>query len=181
MSRIGRLPVKIEEGVTVTVEGNVVTVKGKLGTLTQVIENKDVFVNVENGHVHVTRDNELKTTKAAHGLYRALIHNMVVGVTKGYTKSIVIAGVGYKVALKGNDLVLNVGYSHPVNFVCPEGIKFECPTATEITVKGIDKNLVGQTAANIKAIRKPEPYHGYGIMYKDETIIRKEGKANGKK
>ncbi|MBR1747463.1 MAG: 50S ribosomal protein L6 [Clostridia bacterium] len=180
MSRIGRLPIKITDGVTVTVADNVVTVKGKLGTLTQVIENKDIKVEVNGDHVEVKRDNELKTTKAAHGLYRALLHNMVEGVTKGYEKSLVINGVGYKAQMEGKNLVLNVGYSHPVTVVAPEGIVFACPTITEITVKGIDKVLVGQIAANIKAIRKPEPYHGYGIRYKDETIIRKEGKTAGK-
>ena len=180
MSRIGRLPVKIAEGVTVTYADGIVTVKGKLGTLTQAIENKDITVEISNGEVHVKRANELKATKAAHGLYRALIHNMVEGVTKGYEKSLVINGVGYKAQMEGKNLVLNVGYSHPVNVPAPEGITFACPTITEISVKGIDKVLVGQTAANIKAIRKPEPYHGYGIRYKDETIIRKEGKTAGK-
>ena len=180
MSRIGRLPIKIEDGVTVSIENDVVTVKGKLGTLSQVIENPYIKVNVEDGSIHVTRENEIKSTKAAHGLYRALIHNMVEGVTKGYTKGLVIAGVGYKAQVTGKDLVLNVGYSHPVKVEAPEGIKFECPSITEIKVSGIDKELVGQTAANIKAIRKPEPYHGYGIHYSDETILRKEGKTNGK-
>lgn len=180
MSRIGRLPIKIEDGVKVTVNDRTVTVEGKLGTLSQVIENKDINVNVVNGHVEVTRNNELKATKAAHGLYRALIANMVVGVSKGYQKGLVIAGVGYKAQIVGKDLVLNVGFSHPVNVTAPEGVKFECPSITEITVKGIDKVLVGQTAANIKAIRKPEPYHGYGIRYSDEVILRKEGKTAGK-
>ncbi|MGN1042482.1 MAG: 50S ribosomal protein L6 [Christensenellales bacterium] len=180
MSRIGRLPIKIEDGVKVTVNDRTVTVEGKLGTLSQVIENKDINVNVVNGHVEVTRNNELKATKAAHGLYRALIANMVVGVSKGYQKGLVIAGVGYKAQVVGKDLVLNVGFSHPVNVTAPEGVKFECPSITEITVKGIDKVLVGQTAANIKAIRKPEPYHGYGIRYSDEVILRKEGKTAGK-
>ncbi len=177
MSRIGRLPVKIPEGVKVSVADNIVTVEGKLGKLTQVIENKDIAVKIENGHVEVTRDNELKTTKAAHGLYRSLIANMVEGVSKGYQKGLVIAGVGYKAQVVGKDLVLNVGFSHPVNVAAPAGITFECPSITEITVKGIDKVLVGQIAANIKAIRKPEPYHGYGIRYSDEFILRKEGKT----
>lgn len=180
MSRIGRLPVVIPDGVKVTVEGNLVTVAGKLGTLSQVIENKDIAVAVNGNHVEVTRKNEIKTTKAAHGLYRALIANMVEGVSKGYEKGLVIAGVGYKAQVTGKDLVLNVGYSHPVNVACPDGITFACPSATEISVKGIDKVQVGQVAANIKAIRKPEPYHGYGIRYKDEVILRKEGKTAGK-
>lgn len=180
MSRIGRLPIKIADGVNVTIADGVVTVSGKLGTLTQEISNKNIEVAVKDGHVEVTRKNEEKTTKAAHGLYRALIANMVEGVSKGFEKSLVIAGVGYKAQLTGKDLVLNVGYSHPVNVAAPEGITFACPSITEISVKGIDKVLVGQTAANIKAIRKPEPYHGYGIRYKDETILRKEGKTAGK-
>ena len=180
MSRIGRLPIKIEEGVSVSFENGIVTVKGKLGTLTQAIENEHIKVKVEDGMVHVTRDNGIKSTKAAHGLYRALIANMMTGVTQGFKKGLVIAGVGYKAQMKGKDIVLNVGYSHPVNVEAPEGITFECPSITEITVKGISKELVGQTAANIKAIRKPEPYHGYGIHYSDETILRKEGKTNGK-
>jgi len=180
MSRIGRLPIKIVEGVTVSYADGIVTVKGKLGTLSQPIENKDIVVEIADGQVHVKRTNELKATKAAHGLYRALIFNMVEGVTKGYEKSLVIAGVGYKAQMEGKNLVLNVGYSHPVTVPAPEGISFSCPNLTEISVKGIDKVLVGQTAANIKAIRKPEPYHGYGIRYKDETIIRKEGKTAGK-
>ncbi len=180
MSRIGRLPIKIEDGVKVSVVDSVVTVEGKLGTLTQAIENKDIVVTVADGHVEVTRKNEQKATKAAHGLYRALIANMIVGVSKGYQKALVIAGVGYKAQLNGKDLVLNVGYSHQVNVTAPAGITFTCPTITEIVVSGIDKVLVGQVAANIKAIRKPEPYHGYGIHYKDETILRKEGKTAGK-
>ena len=180
MSRIGRLPVKITDGVKVSVDNNVVTVTGKLGTLSQTIENKDISVAINGDHVEVSRKNELKTTKAAHGLYRALIANMVEGVSKGYEKGLVIAGVGYKAAVENKNLVLNVGYSHPVTVAAPAGISFECPSITEITVKGIDKVLVGQIAANIKAIRKPEPYHGYGIRYKDETIIRKEGKTAGK-
>lgn len=180
MSRIGRLPVKIADGVTVDVKDGVVTVKGKLGTLSQVIENDNINVEVVDGHVHVTRTNEEKSTKSAHGLYRALIANMVKGVTEGYSIGLEIAGVGYKAQKSGKDIVLNVGFSHNVTVNPPEGITFECPDLTNITVKGIDKCLVGQTAANIKAIRKPEPYHGYGIHYKNETIIRKEGKTAGK-
>ena len=181
MSRIGRLPVKLEDGVTASVNGNIVTVKGKLGQLELAIVNNNIKVDVKDGEVHVTRVNDEKANKAAHGMYRALIHNMVVGVSKGYEKNLVINGVGYKVQLQGKDLVLNVGYSHPVNVKAPQGITFETPTITEIKVKGIDKNLVGQTAAEIKAIREPEPYHGYGIRYADEVILRKAGKAAGKK
>jgi len=180
MSRIGRLPIKIEEGAKVEYKDGIVTVTGKLGTLSQAIENAHIDVKIEDGFVHVVRNNEMKATKAAHGLYRALIANMMVGVTKGYQKGLVLAGVGYKASLSGTDLVLSVGYSHTVTVKAPAGIKFETPKPEEVLVKGIDKGLVGQTAANIKAIRKPEPYHGYGIHYSDETILRKEGKTNGK-
>lgn len=180
MSRIGRLPIKITDGVKVVFDNSIVTVTGKLGTLSQKIENPDIDVKINDNVVHVERKNEVKSTKAAHGLYRALIANMVEGVTKGYEKGLVIAGVGYKAQMDGKNLVLNVGYSHNVKVEVPEGIVFACPTLTEISVKGIDKNLVGQTAANIRCIRKPEPYHGYGIHYKNETIIRKEGKTTGK-
>lgn len=178
MSRIGRLPVKIEDGASVTYANNIVTVTGKLGTLSQEIANPNIEVTVADGFVTVTRKNEIKATKAAHGLYRALIANMMTGVTKGYEKTLVLAGVGYKAQMKGKDVVLNVGYSHPVDVIAPEGIKLECPALTEVKVSGIDKTLVGQVAADIKAIRKPEPYHGYGIHYKGETILRKEGKTN---
>lgn len=180
MSRIGRLPVKIADGVKVSVADSVVTVVGKLGTLSQKIQVNGINVEVANNEVLVTRTNEDKATKSAHGLYRALIANMVEGVTKGYQKNLLINGVGYKATLTGKTLVLNVGYSHLVNVEPPVGITFEIISLNEVAVKGIDKDLVGQTASNIKAIRRPEPYHGYGIQYKDETIIRKEGKKAGK-
>ncbi len=180
MSRIGRLPVKITDGAKVTVNDNLVTVEGKLGTLSQVIEVSGINVHVENEEVIVARTNEKKETKSAHGLYRALIANMVEGVTKGYQKNLMIAGVGYKANMDGKTLVLSVGYSHLVRVDAPEGIEFGVVAPTEIFVKGIDKTLVGQISANIRAIRKPEPYHGYGIRYKTETIIRKEGKKAGK-
>ena len=180
MSRIGRAPIKLGAGVTVEFANRVVTVKGPMGTLTRKIENDKINVSVDNGVVHVTRASEEKSVKAAHGLYRALIHNMVVGVEKGYSKNLVINGVGYKVAKQGNKIVLNIGFSHPVEFAEIEGIKLDCPTQTEITVSGIDKVKVGQVAANIRSLREPEPYHGYGIRYKDEVIERKEGKTAGK-
>lgn len=180
MSRIGRLPIIITPGVTVKFENEVVTVVGKLGTLTQHIDNKHISLRFEGDTIHVERNNEVKSTKAAHGLYRSLIANMIEGVSKGYEKSLIIAGVGYKVQLDGKNLVMNVGYSHMVKVEAPAGIAFSCPTLTEICVKGIDKTVVGQAAANIRCIRKPEPYHGYGIHYKNETIIRKEGKTTGK-
>ena len=179
MSRIGRKPVAVPAGVDVKIDGTTVTVKGPKGSLTGTYNSK-LSIALEGNEIIVTRPDDEKESRALHGLTRTLIHNMVVGVSKGYTRGLVIAGVGYKAQVVGKDLVLNVGFSHPVNVAAPAGITFECPSITEITVKGIDKVLVGQTAANIKAIRKPEPYHVYGIRYNDEVIIRKEGKTAGK-
>ena len=180
MSRIGRLPVVIPQGVEVSVSPeNVVTVKGAKGTLTLNVKNI-IKVNVENGEVKVSRPNDEKETKALHGLYRKLIANMVEGVSKGFEKGLVLNGVGYKVAKQGKKIVLSVGYSHPVEIEEVPGITFECPSATEVVVKGIDKELVGQIAANIRKVRNPDPYHAYGIRYRDEVIARKEGKT-GKK
>lgn len=180
MSRIGRLPVTFSEKIKASMDGRTIKVSGPLGELTQTIENDNIDVAIKDNQISVTRKNENKETKSAHGLYRALIANMVNGVEKGYSKNLILNGVGYKATMQGKKLVLNVGYSHPVNIVSPEGVTLECVTATEVSVKGIDKTKVGQCAANIKAVRKPEPYHGYGIRYKDETILRKEGKAAGK-
>lgn len=180
MSRIGRLPVVIPQGVEVSVSPeNVVTVKGAKGTLTLNVKNV-IKVNVENGEVKVSRPNDEKEIKALHGLYRKLIANMVEGVSKGFEKGLVLNGVGYKVAKQGKKIVLSVGYSHPVEIQEVPGITFECPSATEVVVKGIDKELVGQIAANIRKVRNPDPYHAYGIRYRDEVIARKEGKT-GKK
>ena len=179
MSRIGKLPVAIPAGVTVTFENGLLTVKGGKGTLTQKVVG-DIDIKVNGAEAVVEKTSEAPDTNAKHGLYRALLNNMVVGVTQGYTKTLTVNGVGWKVAKQGNKIVLNVGFSHPVDFVEPQGIKLECPTPNEITVSGIDKTLVGQTAADIRTIRIPEPYHGYGIAYKDEVIERKEGKTGGK-
>ncbi|MCD7728317.1 MAG: 50S ribosomal protein L6 [Clostridia bacterium] len=179
MSRIGKLPITLPAGVTVSFDGSVVTVKGAKGVLTQEI-NGDINVKVEGNEVLVEKMHDTATLDAKHGLYRALIHNMVVGVSEGYTKKLKVNGVGWKVAKQGNKVVLNVGYSHPVDFAEPAGIKLECPAANEIVVSGIDKALVGQVAADIRGIRVPEPYHGYGIAYSDEVIERKEGKTGGK-
>ena len=176
MSRIGREPVTIPAGVTVDVKEKEFTVKGPLGTLTQDYD-PIITITVDGNVVHLTRANELGPTKAKHGLYRALLFNMVEGVTKGYEKNLVVNGVGWKVQMQGKKLVLNVGYSHPVEVETPDGITLACTSQTEISVKGIDKVAVGQVAANIRAIRLPEPYHGYGIRYKDEVIVRKEGKT----
>ena len=175
MSRIGRAPIQIPQGVQVTINDHLVTVTGPLGTLTQKID-KSIDVKVEDGHVLCTRHSDDKDHRALHGLYRALIHNMVVGVTKGFEKSLIVNGVGYKVTLSGNKMTLNIGFSHPVEFTAPEGITFAQPQPLEIVVKGIDRQLVGQTAATIKAIKPVEPYHNYGIHYKDETVIHKVGK-----
>lgn len=179
MSRIGKLSIAVPAGVTVEFKDGVVTVKGAKGTLSQKITGA-IDVKNENGHVQVVALDDAQQTNALHGLYRALIANMVKGVSEGYSKGLEVKGVGWRAAMQGNKLVLNVGFSHPVEFVQPEGIKIECPSQTEITVSGVDKVLVGQVAADLRAIRVPEPYHGYGIRYKDEVIERKEGKTAGK-
>lgn len=176
MSRIGRAPIQIPQGVQVTINDHLVTVAGPLGTLSQVID-KSIDVKVEDGHVLCTRHSDDKDHRALHGLYRALIHNLVVGVTKGFEKSLIVNGVGYKVTLNGNNkMTLNIGFSHPIDVVAPDGITFAQPQPLEIVVKGIDRQLVGQTAATIRAYKPVEPYHGYGIHYKDETVIHKVGK-----
>lgn len=177
MSRIGRAPIKLPAGVEVKMADGIVTVKGPLGELKQDYDAKNIGINVENGEILVTRFNEENATKAKHGLYRALLNSMVIGVTQGYSKTLVVNGVGWKVAMNGKNVTLNVGYSHPVEFKAVDGITLSCPSITEITVKGISKELVGAEAAKIRAIRKPEPYHGYGIRYNDEVIVRKEGKT----
>ena len=180
MSRIGNAPITIPAGVTVEVSNNVVTVKGPKGTLTQAYDPIITF-KVENNTVVLTRANDLAPTKAKHGLYRALTSNMVKGVTEGFKKNLIVNGVGWKVAKQGKKVVLNVGFSHPVEVEEIDGITLDCPTITEISVTGIDKDKVGQFAAMIRGIREPEPYHGYGIRYSDEVIERKVGKAAGGK
>lgn len=180
MSRIGRLPISIPEGVTVTVSPeNLVTVSGKLGTLTQIVD-KNITVAVENAQVVLTRNSEAKEIKSKHGLYRALIANMVKGVSEGFTKTVVCKAVGLKINKQGNKIVLDIGYSNPVDIVEVDGITLST-TEDKITVSGINKELVGQTAAKIRAIKPIEPYHGYGIRYEDEVWIQKEGKKAGKK
>lgn len=179
MSRVGRLPIVIPAGVTVTTKDNVVTVKGAKGELKQEY-NKAITIKVEGTEVILTRATEQKEHKALHGLYRALVANMVKGVTEGFKKNLIINGVGYKVVKQGSKVILNIGYSHPIEFDAPEGITLDVVSVTEISVSGIDRAAVGQCAANIRALRKPEPYHGYGIRYSDEVIQRKEGKTAGK-
>ena len=180
MSRIGRQPIVLPAGVTVTVgEDNLVTVKGKLGELSEKIR-PSITVKVEGNTVLVERADDEKENRALHGLSRTLINNMVVGVTEGYSKKLEIIGVGYRAQKQGNKLVLNLGYSHPVNVEAPEGIKFEVPDPNTIIVKGYDKQEVGQISAVIRSKRPPEPYHGKGVKYSDEVIRRKAGKAGGK-
>ena len=182
MSRIGRLPIAVPAGVTVTIdENNLVTVKGPKGTLTQQV-NKDITVKQEGAEILVTRPSDKKEHRAMHGLYRALIANMVKGVTEGFAVTLEMVGTGYRAAAEdnGKKLNINIGFSHPVIIDAPENITFETPVQTKMVIKGIDKQQVGNLAADIRAIRKPEPYLGKGIKYENEVIRRKEGKS-GKK
>ena len=180
MSRIGRNPIHIPQGVSVSVdEKNLVTVTGPWGTLTQKVDDV-ITVNINDGIVVLTRANDNNDVKAKHGLYRALINSMVEGVSKGFSKSLIINGVGYKLNKQGNKLTMNIGFSHPVIVEEVPGITIEVPAATEIKISGIDKQLVGQFAAKIRDVKPVEPYHGYGIRYKDEVVILKQGKAAGK-
>lgn len=176
MSRIGKMPVEIPDGVEVTIQDHTIKVKGPKGELTRKI-HEAIQVRVEDGQIVVTRSSDEKFHKSLHGLTRTLIANMVEGVTKGYERTLEIRGVGYRASKQGNKLVLNVGYSHPVEVEAPPGIEFEVPQPTQIIVRGIDKELVGEVAANVRAVRRPEPYLGKGIMYAGERIIRKAGKA----
>lgn len=180
MSRIGNAHIVIPAGVTVTASNNVLTVKGPKGTLTQSYD-PIITPNIEGNEIVFTRANDQGPTKAKHGLYRALCANMVKGVTEGFKKSLIVNGVGWKVAKQGKKLVMNIGFSHPVEVEEIDGITLDCPSQTEITVSGIDKEKVGQFAAIIRGYREPEPYHGYGIRYSDEVIERKVGKAAGAK
>lgn len=175
MSRIGKQPIDTPAGVEVTIDGSTVTVKGKLGTLTRTF-NPKVTIAKEGTRLTVTRADDHRESRALHGLSRALLSNMVSGVTEGFSKTLMIEGIGYKCTPKGNNLEFALGFSHPIIIEPPEGISFESKP-TEITIKGIDKEAVGQVAANIRALRKPEPYKGKGIRYKDERIIRKAGKT----
>ncbi|MDD4568767.1 MAG: 50S ribosomal protein L6 [Tepidanaerobacteraceae bacterium] len=179
MSRIGKMPVKIPQGVEVTIEGNAVKVKGPKGSINREL-HKDMAIKVEDSEVIVERPSEEKSHRALHGLTRSLINNMVIGVVEGFEKKLALEGVGYRAAKQGNKLVLTVGYSHPVEFDPPKGIEFEVPAPNRISVKGIDKDLVGQIAANIRAVREPEPYKGKGIRYENEVVRRKEGKTGAK-
>ena len=177
MSRVGNRTIIIPTGVTATVNGNVVTVKGPKGELSTVI-NENITVNINENEITLTRKND--NFKNFHGTANANINNMIVGVTKGFEKKLESVGVGYRFQLKGAELVVTAGYSHPVNVKVPEGINLEVPSNTELFVRGIDKQLVGEFAANVRKIRKPEPYKGKGIRYADEHIRRKEGKKASK-
>ena len=180
MSRIGKLPVSIPAGVTVTVaDDNTVTVKGPKGTLTQKFST-EIILQQEAGVINVTRKGDAKLQRSLHGLTRTLLNNMVVGVTEGFTKALEIQGVGYRAAKQGKKLVLTVGFSHPVEFEEPEGLTIDVPAQNKIVISGTDKQRVGQLAADIRSVRAPEPYHGKGIRYEGEYVAIKEGKT-GKK
>ncbi len=176
MSRIGKKPVAIPNGVEVNIEGNMVTVKGPKGTLSRNFHS-DINFKVENNEVIVERPSDNRNHRALHGTTRSLIAGMVEGVSNGFTKTLELVGVGYRAQKKGNKLMLNVGYSHPVEVTPLEGIEIDVPSQTQIVVKGINKQQVGEMAANIRSIREPEPYNGKGIKYSNEVIRRKEGKT----
>ena len=181
MSRIGKMPISIPAGVEVTMgEGNLITVKGPKGTLTQKLSEKMTLTR-EDGVILVTRPNDEKVNNSLHGLTRTLLNNMVIGVTEGYKKELDVNGVGYRVAKEGNKLNMNIGFSHPVIMEEPEGITIEVPSPNKIIINGIDKQKVGQFAAEVRGKRPPEPYKGKGIKYTDEVIRRKEGKTGVKK
>lgn len=175
MSRIGNKHIDIPSGVTATVNGNVITVKGPKGELTYAFNN-EITVKVAEGKIEVTRPSDDKQHRSLHGTTRANIHNMVVGVSEGFEKVLEIVGVGYRAQLKGDTLVVEAGYSHPVNMAIPAGLKVTCPSQVEIHITGCDKQLVGEFAAEVRKVRGPEPYKGKGIHYRGEYIRRKEGK-----
>lgn len=180
MSRIGRKPITVPSGVDVTLDHSVITVKGPKGTLTREL-HKDMKVTVQDNEILVERPSDNKLHRSLHGTTRSVVSNMVSGVTEGFTKTLELVGVGYRASKSGEKLVLNVGYSHPVEITPEPGIAFEVPSNTKIIVSGINKERVGEYAANIRAVREPEPYKGKGIKYEGERIIRKEGKAGKKK
>jgi len=180
MSRIGRKPIQVPNGVNVNLDNNKITVKGPKGTLSREL-HKDMKVSVEADVITVERPSENKLHRSLHGTTRSVVANMVNGVTEGFAKNLELVGVGYRASKSGDKLVLNVGYSHPVEFVPEQGIEFEVPAQNRIIIRGIDKELVGATAAKVRAVREPEPYKGKGIKYEGERIIRKEGKAGKKK
>lgn len=180
MSRIGRKPITVPGGVNITLDNSVITVKGPKGTLTREL-HKDIKVTVEGNEIVVERPSDNKLHRSLHGTTRSVVNNMVSGVTDGFSKTLELVGVGYRASKSGEKLVLNVGYSHPVEITPEAGIVFEVPSNTKIIVSGINKERVGEYAAKIRAVRAPEPYKGKGIKYEGERIIRKEGKAGKKK
>lgn len=180
MSRIGRKPITIPSGVNVTLDNTQITIKGPKGSLSREL-HKDMKVNVLENEISVERPSDNKLHRSLHGTTRSVVANMVSGVTEGFTKSLDLVGVGYRANKSGDKLVLNVGYSHPVEITPENGIEFDVPTNTKIIVKGIDKELVGAMAAKVRSVREPEPYKGKGIKYEGERILRKEGKAGKKK
>lgn len=177
MSRIGRLPITVPAGVDVTIDGSQVTVKGPKGTLTHTVASPISVDKAEDGSLQVSRPDDERDSRARHGLTRTLVNNMVIGVTQGYSKGLEIVGVGYRVAAKGSDLEFALGFSHPVVVQPPDGISFVVDSPTALRVEGIDKQLVGETAANIRKLRKPEPYKGKGVRYAGENVRRKVGKT----
>jgi large subunit ribosomal protein L6 len=177
MSRIGRLPITVPSGVEVTLDGQAVTVKGPKGTLEHTVADPIVIKRAEDGTLEVTRPNDERQNRALHGLSRTLVANMVQGVTEGYTKVLEIVGTGYRVAAKGSDLEFSLGFSHPVLVKAPDGISFAVENPTRFSVSGVDKQKVGEVAANIRKLRKPDPYKGKGVRYQGEVVRRKAGKA----
>jgi large subunit ribosomal protein L6 len=176
MSRIGRQPIEVPAGVTATIEGSAVTIKGPKGTLSLKVADP-IAVRQEDGSIVVTRPDDERASRALHGLTRTLVSNMVIGVTQGYEKGLEIVGTGYRVVAKGQDLEFQLGFSHPVLVKAPEGISFQVDSPIKFKVIGIDKQQVGEVAANIRKIRKPEPYKGKGVRYEGEVVRRKAGKA----
>jgi large subunit ribosomal protein L6 len=177
MSRIGRLPITVPSGVDVTIDGAQVTVKGPKGTLAHTVASPITIAKGDDGVLTVSRPDDQRESRSLHGLTRTLVNNMVVGVTDGYSKALEIVGVGYRVAAKGKDLEFALGYSHPVPVTAPEGISFVVESPTKLRVEGIDKQLVGEVAANIRKLRKPDPYKGKGVRYAGENVRRKVGKT----
>ncbi|EUJ33890.1 50S ribosomal protein L6 [Listeria floridensis FSL S10-1187] len=176
MSRIGKKPITIPAGVTVTLDGTKATVKGPKGELVREF-NPDIKIEIEGSEINISRPTDNKNHRALHGTTRAVLNNMIVGVSEGYEKSLELVGVGYRAQKQGSKLVLNVGYSHPVEFEAPKGVEIEVPANTKVIVKGFNKEHVGELAANIRAVRPPEPYKGKGIRYEGEYVRRKEGKT----
>ena len=180
MSRIGKMKIAVPAGVTVEEKDRVIYVKGPKGELSTAIKSDKITIKMENNEISVLRADDNKESRSLHGLYRMLIANMVTGVVTPFTTTLIIAGVGYKAAVSGKKLTLNLGLSHPVEIEIPEGITITCPDLLTVVVSGVSKEQVGQVAAQIKAKRPVEPYHGYGIHYSDEVVVRKEGKTAGK-